>query len=91
MIGEDLFPFFRLSFCPINSVLSLTEAFQFHEVPLINHLSQCLYYQCSVQEVVSNANAFNSVLHVIFYQVQCIWMYVEDFDLLGLKFYLIEK
>lgn len=29
--GEDLFPFCRLSFCLIDSVICLTEKFQFHE------------------------------------------------------------
>jgi hypothetical protein len=39
--GEYFFPFCRLLFCPIDSVLCLTEAFQFHEVPLIVGLSAC--------------------------------------------------
>ena len=34
-VGEDLFPFCRLSFCPFDDVLFLTEAFQFPEVPFI--------------------------------------------------------
>jgi hypothetical protein len=34
MVGEDLFPFCRLSFCPINGVLCFTEAFP--EVSFIN-------------------------------------------------------
>jgi hypothetical protein len=35
-VGEDLFSIYRLTFLPIESVLYLTEVFQFHEVPIIN-------------------------------------------------------
>jgi hypothetical protein len=35
-IGKDLFPICWLLFCPINSVLCLTEALQFYEVPFVD-------------------------------------------------------
>ena len=36
VVDEDAFPFSRLSFCPIDGVLCLIKALQFHEVPFIN-------------------------------------------------------
>jgi hypothetical protein len=36
MVGKDLFPIFWLSFCLTDSVLCLTEALQFYEVPFVN-------------------------------------------------------
>ena len=36
MIGKDLFLICWLLFCPIDSVLCLTEALQFYEVPFVN-------------------------------------------------------
>ena len=35
-IGKGLFPISCLLFCPINSVLCLTEAWQFYEVPFVD-------------------------------------------------------
>jgi hypothetical protein len=35
-VFEDLFLVYRLTSCPNDSVLWLTEVFQLHEVPLIN-------------------------------------------------------
>ena len=40
-VSEDVFPFCRLPFCLIDSVLCLTETFQFHEVPFIVDCSVC--------------------------------------------------
>jgi hypothetical protein len=77
-VMKVFFPFCRLLFYPIDSVICLNRSFQSHEVPFTNYLSQCLCYWSSVQDVVSCANAF--------YQVQCIWFYVEVFYPLGLEF-----
>jgi hypothetical protein len=35
-IGKDLFPICVLLFCPIDSALDLTEAFQSYEAPFVN-------------------------------------------------------
>ena len=35
-VGEGLFPSCTLLFCPIDSVICLTEAFSFPEIPFIN-------------------------------------------------------
>jgi hypothetical protein len=35
-ISKDLFPICWLPFCLIDSVLCLTEAFQFYEIPFVN-------------------------------------------------------
>jgi len=35
-IGKDLFPIWWLPFCPDNSVLCLTVALQFYEIPFVN-------------------------------------------------------
>ena len=39
-ISEAFFPICRLLICAIGSVICLTEAFQFHEVPFVNFLSR---------------------------------------------------
>jgi hypothetical protein len=38
-LGTDLFPICWFMFCPIDSVLCLTEALQFYEVPFVNSWS----------------------------------------------------
>ena len=43
-IVEDLFAFCRLSICPIDGVLCLTEPFQFNGVLFTNRCSYCLSY-----------------------------------------------
>ena len=52
---------------------------------LIVHLSTCTTI-VSVQEDVSSANVSKTIPHFLFYQVQCIWFYVEVFDPFGLEF-----
>lgn len=43
-------------------------------------------YRCPVQEVVFCTNVFETIPYFFFYQVLCIWFYVEVFYLLGLEF-----
>jgi hypothetical protein len=38
-VVDDVFPFRRLLFCPIDGVLSLAKAFPLQEVPFIVYLS----------------------------------------------------
>ena len=40
----------------------------------------------SVQKVVSYANVFKAIPYFLFYDVPCVWFYVEVFDPLGLEF-----
>jgi hypothetical protein len=61
-VSKDIFPICRLLFCPIDNVLCLSEAFQFHEVPFISHW-------CSVQEIFSDTNAFKDISHFFFYEI----------------------
>jgi hypothetical protein len=42
---------------------------------------------CFIQKVIICTVAFKVTLNFLFYQVQCIWFYVEVFDLLGLEFF----
>jgi hypothetical protein len=54
---------------------------------LIVYLSACaIGIWCSVQEVFSYANVFKAIPHFFFYQVQCVWLYVEVVDPVGIEF-----
>ena len=85
-IGKDFFPFCRMSFSLIDCVLCLTEAFQFQEVSFIDCCSQYLCYSCYIYEAVSRAYVFKDTSHLLLYQVQSNWIYVEVIDPLGLEF-----
>lgn len=86
-VGENLFQFFRLLFCFIDSVLCLTEDFKFLEVPFISCRSQGLCYLCNIQEVDSCDSAFKATFPFLFCQVQYNWFRVEVFGSLGHGFY----
>ena len=40
------------------------------------------------QKVFFCVSEFKAILYFLFYQVQCIWFYVEVFDLFGVEFVL---
>ena len=46
-VGDIHFPFFTLPFCPIDSVLCLTEDIQFHEAHLLLILTHELWLFCA--------------------------------------------
>ena len=85
-VGEDLFPFCRLSFCLVDCVICFTEAFLFQEVPFFNCFSQCLCYWGYIKKL-SPVPMNSSVLSTFIFCVdQCGWLYVEVFDPFGLEF-----
>ena len=63
--------------CPIDSLLCLTEALQFHEVPFINSRSYSTSHCCSIQEFSSCTHIFKAFPYFLLYKFQCLWFYVE--------------
>ncbi|KAL6082584.1 hypothetical protein STEG23_001615 [Scotinomys teguina] len=53
---------------------------------LYNSVDEGLLRPPTAQEVVSCANEFKAISQFLFYQIQCNWIYVEIFDLLGHEF-----
>ena len=84
-IGKDLLPIWWLPFYLNDSVLYLTEALQFYEVPFVNCCSYSTSHWCSVQKLFPCVHMFEVLLLFLFYKFQWIWFYVEVLDQLGLE------
>lgn len=53
--------------------------------------SQCLCYQCSIQEDVFCAKAPKVIPYFLISQVQCVWFHAEVFDSVDLEFCAEQK
>lgn len=85
-IGEVSSPLYKLLFCPLDCVLQLTEAFDFHAVPFTFFLFYYLSCWYSDQKVVPWFDVFKDIPYFLFYQIHCILFYVEVFDIFRLGF-----
>lgn len=86
-IDSSLIQYILIQFSfPVLLPVSLHLPFPPDSLPFCPSLEENRQYWCPVQKVVSYVNMFKAIPYFLFYQVKCVWFYVEIFYLLGLEF-----